>query len=471
MEELHRRFKQGYRVEQARRGGHFKVLDPNGEPVRVNGRPIVMAGSPSDPNAAKAAERELARAGVLQEGPARKPRTSNGAGPEARTRHDAAKKAIATRQRARAQEAKALHDQLATLLVTVGGFDQYGNLSDLADIGSLIARENGDPMLTPDMLKHSIGRVKNMAPVEERAEKVWLELIDRLKNADKPSSEYFSLLRKARNIPEPDQLLPQQLQMPSGEWPFSVQLVPLEKLFIDHSYQRPQQWAFIRGGAQAFDSTLVGAIDVSDRGGRFAIMDGQQRFEMMRLIGKGTCWAAVYVGLDTQTESWFFIHKNKDRKNILPMHIFKAKITANDPDAVEISKTVSRNGYVLSLAAAGGENSEKNIASVAALEKAYELETLDPTLKTMHATTLGLRQGNSAQIIGGIALLYSDFPHLDKDVLAKAITARNPEWLLAKSAELAKTGGGSTRSRQMRVVLMGEYNSKAGRSVPKLRLA
>jgi hypothetical protein len=313
-----------------------------------------------------------------------------------------------------------------------------------------------------------------MAPVEDRAKVIWEELVRRLNDADVASSEYFTLLRKARNIPDPVDLLPTQLQMPSGEWPFAVQLVPLEKLFIDHSYQRPQLWTFVRKTAQIFDPTLVGAIDVSDRGGRYAIMDGQQRFEMMRLIGKITCWAAVYVGLDKKTEAWFFIHKNKDRKNVLPMHIFKAKVEASDPDAVEIAKVVSRNGYQLAIAAAGGGagNDERNIASVHALEIASGLGTLDQALKVMSQTTRGLRQGNSAQIIGGLAMLWFDFPHLDQDVLIKAMTARSPEWLLAKSAESAKTGGGTTRAKQMRFVLMSEYNRALGtkRSSERLKL-
>ena len=469
--ELQRRFKAGYTVEPTG-SSHFVVLDPEGKKVmRPNGQPLSLTSTPrSGSQAAKHAERELREAGVLREAP-KKTKESRVVTQEQRKRRKAAQEATSVRQRQRAREAKQLHDRLEGLLSPIGGFDQFGTMVDLADIGSWIARQNGDPTLTPDLLKHSIGRVKNMAPIEERSEKIWQELIRRLNDAESASSEYFTLLRKARNIPDPATLLPSQLQFPSGEWPYAVQLVSLEKLFIDHAYQRPQLWAFVRKTAQIFDPTLVGAIDVSDRGGRYAIMDGQQRFEMMRLVGKTNCWAAVYVGLDKKTEAWFFIHKNKDRKNVLPMHIFKAKVEAGDPDAVDIGKTVSRNGYQLSLAAAGGANDERNIASVAALETAHGLGTLDQALKTMDASTRGLRQGNSAQIIGGIALLHFDFPDLDQEVLVRAISARSPEWLLAKSAETAKTGGGATRAKQMRLVLMGEYNRALGRGGDKLRLA
>jgi len=474
MEELHRRFKKGYSLQQtSRSSSHFGVLDPEGEVVRTaNGRPLRIASSPSDENAHHKAERELTRAGVLreQEVKERKP-----ADPQAKTKTAAARKASAELQRQRAAQAKELQQRLEQALASVGGFDNYGNLADIAEVGSMIAREDGEPMLTPDLMGHSIRRVKAGNPIEDRARGVWVEFAERLEAADTPSSEYFALVRKAKNIPEPDSLLPQQLQMPSGEWPFVTQLIPLNKCFVDHSYQRPGQWPWIREHSIRFDPTLVGAIDVSDRGGRYAIMDGQQRGELMRMVGKSTCWAAVYQGLDVQAEAWFFIHKNRDRKNIMSMHLFKARITGDDPDAVAISKIVSKRGYRLSLAAAGsvvrGGTDERNIASVTALELAYKLGTLDQTLAVMSQTTLGLRQGNSSQMISGLALLYEAFPHLDQPTLENVLRSRTPEWLIQKSAEtMPSSGGGNTRARMMRMALMGEYNRLAGRSIAKLRL-
>lgn len=459
---LQRRFKAGYTVEPSG-SGHFVVLDPEGNKVmRPSGQPLTISSSPREgTRATKHAERELREAGVLRETPtkAKVPKVRDEA---TQARRSAATQAAATTQKQRAAEANQLRERLERVLATVGGFDAYGNLGDIAEIGAMLAREKGDAAFTPDLTNHSIRRVRTGTPIEERARVVWLEFAERLEQADTTSKEYFNLVRKAKGIPDPDQLLPTQLQMPSGEWPFATQLIPLDRMFVDHSYQRPAQWPFVRDKSTRFDPTLVGTIDVSDRGGRFAIMDGQQRFQMMRMVGKTAAWASVYVGLDLETESWFFIHKNKDRKNILPMHLFKAKITAGDPDATEIGKLVSRRGYALSIAAAGNVNDERNIASVSALEHTYELGTLDRTLQLLSKTTKGLRQGNSAQMIAGVGFFYATFPDVDEETLERTLTSRTPEWFIAKAAE-AGAGGANTRAKSMRLALLGEYNKLAGR--------
>src|SRR5262245_2473755 len=95
-----------------------------------------------------------------------------------------------------------------------------------------------------------------------------------------------------------------------GEWPFRVERLPLAACFADPAYQRPANWSFVRSSAARYDPTLVGTIDVAQRGpGSYAILDGQQRSEIVKLVGKETIWASIYVRLDAASEARFFLHK------------------------------------------------------------------------------------------------------------------------------------------------------------------
>ena len=110
------------------------------------------------------------------------------------------------------------------------------------------------------------------------------------------SNEIRSLLREARGLPA-DTV---ELRLPADavdEWPFRVELLPLDALLVDDTYQRPVSWLFVRNEAARFDASLVGTIDVAQRSpSQFAILDGQQRSQIVRLVGKRTIWASVRYG-------------------------------------------------------------------------------------------------------------------------------------------------------------------------------
>ena len=160
-------------------------------------------------------------------------------------------------------------------------------------------------------------------------------MADRLDRAPNLVGEWFSLVREARGLPG-DTV---EFRLPKGaqdDWPFDQKLLPLDVLFADSSYQRPVNWPFVRKESARFDPTLVGAIDVAQRSpSSYAILDGQQRMQMVRMVGKGTVWASVYVGLDLPSEARFFLHKNRDRKSVHPYYTYVARLTARDPDAID----------------------------------------------------------------------------------------------------------------------------------------
>jgi hypothetical protein len=220
----------------------------------------------------------------------------------------------------------------------------------------------------------------------------------------------------------------------------------------------------VRKTAAVFDATLVGALDVSvhSHGASFAIMDGQGRTEAMKLVGKTQAYAALYEGLDQQAEALFFLHKNSNRKAIHPYYTYQAKLTAKDPTAVAVEKITEEYGYKVAIVSASTRNIVDNISAIASLEEAYNRkndvrpECLSPTLAVLRKATYGLKEGNAAALIRGIARVFERYEEVDQHRLADVIAERNPSWLLARMREMGWNQGAQTPAMVM--VLVDEYN-------------
>jgi hypothetical protein len=347
-------------------------------------------------------------------------------------------------------------------LKPVGGVGQRGAVADLGLIGSLLTRQNGSTPITPDLVAASATRVIHRQWVDAKYQEIWNKLAERLESAEDVHEEWFGLVRQARGLP--DEALVEVGKPVEGDWPFRVELLPIEAFVVDHGYQRPVSWPFVRSHAARFDESLVGTIDVSERrkGAVFAILDGQSRFEMCRLVGKKTIWASIYSGLDLASEARFFLHKNRDKKAIHPYYTFRARIAAQDSDAMEIEKIVKRNGYVISLTSAN-EKTPNAISAISAVQEAFERtgemgESLTPTLEVLRESTLGQPHGQGHILIRGVAILFQKYEQrIDRDRLKKVLLQQSPELLQSRARENGRRTTGNAAQAMSRL-LIDEYN-------------
>jgi len=455
--ELQRRLKRGYRLVQAP-GGHYQIKDFGGKAVRSNGRVISLPATPAKGQFNKRTMLELEQAGVLRSLDEHRARKQK---PPADT--TSARELNAERDRARQAEVDELNKRLTEALKPVGGIEQPGMSADVAAIGGLLADEESS-RLTANLLQANLFRVEHHQPITSEYADIWTELCERLEQAESTSDEFFSLLRKAKGLPDLTQVM--RLQNIDGDWPFHNELIPLEQLFVDHSYQRPQLWPEIRKMAMMFDPTLVGNLDVSHRSnGTNAIMDGQQRFEAMRRVGKTACWCSVYTGLDLPAEANFFIDKNTKRKSVQPYWTFRARITAGNERAIELEKTVARHGYRV-VSNSGEGHDDRNISAVAALEAAQKRGMLTPTLKALRGG-FGLEGGTNGGLIRGLSVFFHDLPDAEVERVRGLIEKRGPNWFVLRARETSRGYGGIDKATLR--VLFDEYNRGLPRA-DKLRL-
>lgn len=462
--DLVRRFKKGYTVERTG-GGHYRVRDPQGQLVQYQGKNLTLSGT-GRANAQARMETALKRTNVLR---GERPDARKQPTPEAHeARVTALRRTVAVRQRNRQDVANALRERLEHVLRNVGSLQLPGMVSDLGEVASYLTRQNGRMPLLPDRMKSSAHRVVHGAWVEPRYQEAWNALAERLEQSEDVIDEWFTLIREARGL---DRDTVKVKPATEGEWPFTVELLSLAALIVDHDYQRPPIWTFIRKKAAEWDDSLVGTIDVAERrtGAVYAILDGQLRFEAAKLVGKTTIWCSVYAGLDKASEARFFLKKNRDRKAIHPFYTFRARVTAGDSDAREIERIVSGAGYKLSIGAAN-ERQPDNIAAVAAVERVGERRRpdgsnpLEATLRLLRAATYGRSFGQSSVLIQGLGYLFAshDPSVLDEGRLTEIVAKLGPDLILGRARDLARNSGGNAHYGVARVLTV-EYNRGLGR--------
>ena len=228
---------------------------------------------------------------------------------------------------------------------------------------------------------------------------------------------------------------------PNGtEWPYRMELMEVERLFLDPGYQRPPQLGFIARLLQSFDESLVSTLDVASRSdGRGAVMDGVQRLEMIRKVGKSTVWCAVYDGLTVADEARFFYRRNRDRKNVHPYYQFNAKLLMNDPAALAIAEIVRHQGFKLGIAA----NADDSLTAIRSIEDAYSFssvardESLSPTLHLIKRSIYGRKNAKDAAIISGFARFFQPFydEEIDFDQLVNMVAETGPALLIGRAKD------------------------------------
>lgn len=461
LDELVREFKQGYALERTG-GGHYRVLDRQGRYVEHNGKALTLSGTGHGGRTLNNQRAQLKNAGVLQGTPIRTVERT-GTDEERRRRAELRSKEMADRQRQAQERVNELHAKLEEMLAPMGGLEGEGVQRDLAYVVSDVSRSDSFEAKTPDLVTATLHRVVRQQPISNENLDLFNTAVLELTRAEDFVDEWFGRVRKARGLRE-DVIKVGQPE--KGEWPFTVIEVPIEGLVVDHSYQRPVVWTFVRKNAAIFDETLVGTIDVAERrkGAVFAIMDGQLRYEMCRLVGKKTLWCSVYSGLDRASEARFFLHKNRDKKAIHPFYTFKARIVAKDPDALAIEEILETYGYELSVGASREEKPHW-IAAVAAVEEAYArqqesgADSLAPTLRVLKRGTWGMRQGQSSVLIRGLSIIFQQFGEEAIGIgrMQETLRAHEPELLLNRAREMARHSSGNAAWAMARVIA-SEYD-------------
>lgn len=221
-------------------------------------------------------------------------------------------------------------------------------------------------------------------------------------------------------------------------------------LTVDPSYQRVLNIPWVRKKAKEFNEALLGVVVVSQRSdGRRLIMDGQQRVGIIKTVMElrglpdFEIDCLVHVGLTPSEEAEMFLGLNDD-KAVQPGDIFRARITAGYPDALDIQRIVNDLGLVIDYRSPSNPLAVRAISSVQHIYNNSGGDGLRETLLMARMAWPNEAAGMSGDLILGIGMFIAKHRSMDPDRLLTTLKKVTPVRLLQQARADRDIIGGST---------------------------
>lgn len=260
-----------------------------------------------------------------------------------------------------------------------------------------------------------------------------------------------------------------------GGWPYRFELIPLDELFVDPTYQRPLS-TFAERIKRNYNPAMVGTLVISERNdGRrkrahYAVVDGQTRMEGMIANDETVAPCLVYEDLTPAQEARLFADLQTQRRGMATFLRFRAALIAGDEEAQMIAAIARAAGMKVA-----GDEDNSGIRSIAALEWLYRR---DPELLRRVLDVIaqawpdeGPAPGTTTQdertrgeILKGIGRFILEGKGNDDDRLIQRLSSVKPNQLRHRANALREGSGSSGAwDRYIKEALIGVYATKRGR--------
>lgn len=229
--------------------------------------------------------------------------------------------------------------------------------------------------------------------------------------------------------------------------PTALKDVPLGKTMVLEIAQRRRDPAWVEHLLSEFDLDQIGFPIVSQRDGKFWIIDGQHRIEALkRFLGDG--WerqiiqCKTYSGLSAQQEAELFLRYN-DVRQVRTFDKFMVGVTAERHDEVAIKRIVEAQGLHIS----ASKNQSGGISAVGVLKRLHSRSDEATLAKTLRIVRDAYGDtGLEAVVIDGIGHLCKRYNGaLDEQVAKNKLGAARGgvKGLVNRAAELKLRTGNS----------------------------
>lgn len=233
------------------------------------------------------------------------------------------------------------------------------------------------------------------------------------------------------------------------------QIVPVDAIFVDSSYQRPVVPAIVNKIVSEFRWEHFGTLSLREHpDGRFAITDGQNRWTAAKLHPMVLeVPAMVAEGYGVRLEAQDFLAINRDRKAVTTLEKFWAGVAAEDPDYLRIKEVVERAGCMIAGETGGRRPSE--VSAITALDRAlknYGDSALVRALTVIRATWPTEDKAMRGTMITALARLFRHNPDMDTERLRGALKGKSITEMTSHAEGFRKLSGGSAESALARTV-------------------
>ena len=189
--------------------------------------------------------------------------------------------------------------------------------------------------------------------------------------------------------------------------------IPLSKI-EPGDYQRPTKAAQVDSIVKNFDEARLGTLTVSQRDGKFNIIDGSHRLSALRKKGYTHALCEILSGLTYEQEAEYFRSQCEGNRPLKPLDLFKAGIIAGDVKCLKIEEIVKANSFTIGFS----YKEFKQIGAIQALFSIvddYGFEVLDDTLCIIANTWAGIGRATSGDCLLGVAEFVHRYGVLDFD--------------------------------------------------------
>lgn len=209
----------------------------------------------------------------------------------------------------------------------------------------------------------------------------------------------------------------------------------VRELSADPKYARNLNERHVARLVEAFNPEALGILVVNQRkDGKLILVDGNHRVAAMKALGRkdDAVETLLFRGMDIRDEARLFASLNTQ----LQVHgtdIFRAKVIAEDPDAVKINSAVRAAGYHVSR---GTE--AKAIRAAGTLHTLHRHGVLETTLEVCAKAWPDLTEELPSLIMRGIGALLDRYPTVDRRDLARRLSARPARRWMLEWREIAR---------------------------------
>jgi hypothetical protein len=171
---------------------------------------------------------------------------------------------------------------------------------------------------------------------------------------------------------------------------------------VPSDYQRVTNNAQVANIVKRFDEAKLGTLIVSERDGKYHIIDGAHRARALRNLGYTHAPCVVLTGLTYEQEADYFRKQNQDKRLLTPSDLFKAGLASGDDQCVKISKIVKANGFHIG-------KGNKDFYKLAAIHTLYTIseeygyDVLDVTLFLIASTWSEIPRASQSESLLGVA--------------------------------------------------------------------
>jgi len=166
-------------------------------------------------------------------------------------------------------------------------------------------------------------------------------------------------------------------------------------------YQRSTNPRQISNIVNFFDDAKVGLLTVSERDGKYHLIDGAHRSVAMRQLGFTHAMCLVLTGLTIEDEADYFRRQNENLRRLEPLDLYKAGLIAKNDVCLRIDEIVKMNGFQI-----GRSKDFRTISCVQAVMtiiSEYGDNVLDDTLCLIANTWYGIEKATQREFLIGVA--------------------------------------------------------------------